>query len=727
MEIKRDILWRVYLCFLLVVLVCIVIVGKAFYIQQVQGDYWESMSDSLHQKIQEIAADRGTIYSDNGQMLSTSIPQFDVYIDFEADGLREKNGKRFTENLDSLSYGLAELFKDKTAAMYKQLLKEGYRKGSRYFSLKKGISYRTYQKLLKLPLVREGRNKSGFIAETKNIRLNPYQILAYRTIGLNRSNSQKVGLEGTYDSVLKGTPGKRLVRFIAGGVAVPVDESADIDPENGKDIITTLDTHIQEIAENALMKMMVSNEATHGCAIVLEVKTGKIKAIANLGRTPNGNYWENFNYAVAPTEPGSIFKLATMLALLEDNKTSLDAPIDLHGGHWAINGRVVNDAENHGNVANVKEAFEVSSNVGMAELVYNAYKNNPMQFINHLKKIGLGSLTGVDIKGERHPFLYTPQSKLWSATTLPWMAFGYNTLISPLAIAMLYNAVANDGVMMKPYLVSAFAKEGQVIKQIEPTKLRTIADSTVIKKLQSLVYGVCNDKHGTGYTLLKDLPFKLCGKTGTALVADGKNGYSSKIYQSAFAGYFPADDPQYTCVVEIVNKPHAAHYYGAAVAGPVFKEIAERLYTLYVRRNNPNHYAGLDSLKKVASDYSFVGKTSAFKTVANTLGWKYQYATKDEDAIWSRFYNNNQSESYLAPLGSVQTGFKKGLNGNKMPDLSGMGLKDALYICEGLGLKVDVKGFGRVSKQSLDAGAPVEKGQVVQLYLGDPPKQGTQG
>ena len=723
MEIKRDILWRVYLCFLLVVLVCVVIVGKAFYIQQVQGSYWESMSDSLHQKIQEIDADRGTIYSDNGQMLSTSIPQFNIYIDFEADGLREKNGKRFTENLDSLSYGLANLFKDKTASMYKQQLKEGYRKGSRYYSLKKGISYRKYQKLMELPLVREGRNKSGFIAETKNIRLNPYHILAYRTIGLNRSNSQKVGLEATYDSVLKGTPGKRLVRFIAGGVAVPVDESADIDPENGKDIITTIDTHMQEITENALMKMMVSNEATHGCAIVLEVKTGKIKAIANLGRTPDGNYWENFNYAVTPTEPGSIFKLATMLALLSDKKTSLSDPIDLHGGHWPINGRVVNDAESHGNVENVKEAFEVSSNVGMAELVYKNYKDNPMQFINHLNKIGLGSLTGVDIMGERHPFIYTPQSKLWSATTLPWMAFGYNTMISPLGIAMLYNAVANNGVMMKPYLVSAYAKEGQITRQIQPTALRRIADSTVVSQLQSLVYGVCNDKHGTGYRLLKDLPFELCGKTGTALVADGKNGYGSKIYQSAFAGYFPADDPQYTCVVEIVNKPHAAKYYGAAVAGPVFKEIAERLYTLFVRRNNPNHYAALDSLKKVDNRFSYVGKTSSFKTIANTLGWRYAPTGKKSAAVWSRYYNNDQPVSYLSPLGAEQKGFEQGLKGNKMPDLNGMGLKDALYICEGLGLKVDAKGFGRVSSQSLVAGAPVERGQVIRLELGGSSKK----
>jgi cell division protein FtsI (penicillin-binding protein 3) len=208
------------------------------------------------------------------------------------------------------------------------------------------------------------------------------------------------------------------------------------------------------------------------------------------------------------------------------------------------------------------------------------------------------------------------------------------------------------------------------------------------------------------------------------MVAEGKNGYSSKIYQSAFAGYFPADDPQYTCVVEIVNKPHAARYYGAAVAGPVFKEIAERLYTLFVRRNNPNHYAGLDSLKKVAGTYSFIGKQSSFQTVANTLGWKYQFTTKDQDQTWARFYNDNQPQSYLAPLGNLQDGFQNGLKGNKMPDLSGLGLKDALYICEGLGLKVDVQGFGRVSGQSLAAGASVEKGQVVQLALGDSPKQG---
>lgn len=708
MDVKRDILFRVYICFIAIILVCVVIVGKAFYIQQVQGNYWEGMSDSLHQKIQEIDADRGTIYSDNGQMLSTSIPEFDIYIDFGADGLREKNGKRFKENVDSLSIGLANLFKDRTADTYKQLLINGYQHAYRYFSLEKGISYRTYQKLQKLPLVRQGRNKSGFISETKNIRLNPYQILAYRTIGLNRANSQNVGLESTYDSTLKGTPGKRLVRFIAGGVAVPVDPSADIEPKNGNDIITTIDTHIQEITENALMKMMVGNQATHGCAIVMEVKTGKIKAIANLGRTSNGTYWENYNYAVTPTEPGSIFKLATMLSLLEDKKTTLDAPINLEGGHWLINGRTVNDAESHGNVDNVKQAFEVSSNVGMAKLVYSAYKDDPMQFINHLIKLGLDSLTGIDIAGERHPFIYTPSSKLWSATTLPWMAFGYNTLISPLGITMLYNAIANNGTMMKPYLVSDITSGGNVIKHIDSVVLRQVADSNIVRQLQSCLYGVCNDPHGTGYTLLKGLPFKLCGKTGTALVADGAKGYADKIYQAAFAGYFPADDPQYTCVVEIVNKPHAANYYGASVAGPVFKEIAERLYTLYVRRNNKNRYAALDSLKQSNLVYSYTGSSYDFEDVANVLGIKYN-SNITPNTPWARFYSDSSSTDKLTALNLT--------NGKQMPNLSGLGLKDALYVCESMGLRVNVKGIGRVTQQSISAGTSIEKGQVINIVL----------
>lgn len=708
MDVKRDILWRVYLCFIVMIVLGATIVGKAFYIQQVQGKYWESMSDSLHQKIQEIAADRGTIYSDNGQMLSTSIPQFDVYIDFGADGLREKSGKRFKENLDSLSIGLADLFKDKNADAYKQLLRDGYRREVRYYPLKKNVNYRQYQALLKLPLIREGRNKSGFIAEINNIRLNPYQMLGYRTIGLYRTNSQSVGLEATYDTLLKGTPGKRLVRFIAGGVAIPVDEAADIEPQNGKDIISTIDIHMQEIAENALMKMMVGNQAKHGTAIVIDVKTGQIKAIANLGIQKDGSYWEDMNYAILPTEPGSIFKLATMLALLEDHKIHLNDPINLDGGHWTINGRTVNDAEDDENANNVLQAFEASSNVGMAKLVYYNYASHPEQFVNHVKKLGLGNLTGVDITGERHPYISTPGDKIWSATTLPWMAFGYSNLISPLGIAMLYNAIANNGKMMKPYLVSDIMYDGNVVKHIDPVQTRVVADSNVVRLLQQCLYGVCNDPHGTGYTLLKDLPFKLCGKTGTALVAQGSHGYADKIYQSAFAGYFPADNPQYTCVVEIVNSPHSRIYYGAAVAGPVFKEIAERLYTLYVRRTSQNQYAILDSLKPVKNNYNYLGSANELQTFANNFGIKYT-GTISANTEWAMLSGDSDNTDKLQP---------QSLAANKsMPNLSGMGLKDALYLCESLGLKVNVKGVGRVTQQSLMSGVPVARGQRIDLVL----------
>ncbi len=408
MEIKKDILWRVYLCFLAIAVICAFVIGKAFYIQQVQGAYWHSMSDSMHTRIEEVDAERGTIYSEDGQMLSTSIPQFDIYVDFKADGLLNNNGKIFKNNVDSLSICLANLFKDKSANQYRSLLNNGYKTKSRYFLLKKKVSFDEYQQLKTFPLVRLGKNSSGFIAEVQNIRLNPYQLLAFRTIGLERQNAQKVGLEQTYDTLLKGTAGKRLVRYISGGVAVPVNEDYDIQPKNGKDIITTLDSRIQEITENALMKMMISNEAEHGCAIVMEVKTGKIKAIANLGRQPNGSYWEDFNYAMTPTEPGSTFKLATLISILEDKKVTLNSTVNLEGGVWTINGRTVYDSEKHDaeeSNTNVKRAFELSSNVGLAKLAYGSYASNPAQFVNHLKALHLDSVTGIDLYGER-PAVY---------------------------------------------------------------------------------------------------------------------------------------------------------------------------------------------------------------------------------------------------------------------------------------------------------------------------------
>ncbi|MDE3235723.1 MAG: transpeptidase family protein [Bacteroidota bacterium] len=702
MDVKRDILWRVYLSYIVVAIVGLVIFGKAVYIQQVQGKHWRSLSDSLHQKIVEVDAERGTIYSEDGQMLSTSIPQFDVYIDFAADGLREKNGKRFKENIDSLSYCLAGLFKDQSALAYKRVLQQGYVDKDRYFLLKRNISYRDYQQLKSFPLVRLGKNKSGFIAEDKSIRLNPYKNLAFRTIGLAR-DSFKVGLEMTYDSVLKGKSGNRLVRYIAGGVSVPVEGGYESEAEDGKDIVTTLDVFIQEVAEEALMKEMIKNEAEHGCALVMETKTGKIKAIANLGRRSDGNYYEDFNYAISPTEPGSTFKLATMIALLEDKKVSLNSTVNLEGGTWKVADRTVFDSEKHGRYeVTVKQAFELSSNVGMAKLALFNYGSAPSQFIRHLHQLRMDTLTGIDLTGERSPVIFKPGSRFWSATTLPWMAFGYNILVSPLQTLTLYNAVANNGVMMRPYLVSTIKDQGVALREIEPRVVdEKICSEATLKQLKECLEGVCTE--GTAKELFKGSSYKVAGKTGTALVANGSRGYEDHIYQSSFAGYFPADNPQYTCVVVIKNKPFAQVFYGASVAGPVFKEIADRLYTTFVKQSN---YASQKNIRKDSSVFSYAGYGTDVKDVMKSLSWNF----KDSSGIDMDWVNVS------ARNGSVVVANRK-TDVNKMPLLKGLGLKDAVYVCEEMGLKVDVKGRGRVVEQSVLAGQSIAKGQMIKIIL----------
>ena len=702
MEVKKDILWRVYLSYIVMVVICLLIFGKAVYIQQVQGVQWRNMSDSLHQKIQEISADRGTIYSEDGQMLSTSIPQFSIYIDFAADGLREKSGVRFRDNLDSLSYNLAKLFNDKSEADYKRLLQQGFKSRDRYFQLQKNISYRQYQALKHFPLVRSGKNKSGFIVDEQTIRLNPYKLLAYRTIGLDRENAQKIGLEQTYDTLLKGATGRRLVRYIAGGVSIPVDD-AQIEPENGKDIVTTLDVFMQEVTEQALMKMMVSNEAEHGCAIVMETKTGKIKAIANLGKRPSGEYSEDFNYAISPSEPGSTFKLATMMSLLEDKKITLNSIVNLNGGTWPINGQVVYDAEQHGRFeVTVKDAFALSSNVGMAKLAWQNYSSNPNQFLRHLHNMRLDTLTGIDITGERNSVIHKPGSKYWSATTLPWMAFGYNLEVTPLQTATLYNAVANNGKMMRPYLLNAVKEEGEIIKQYQPKALvDNVCSQVTVKQLQACLEAVCTD--GTAKELFKNSTYKVAGKTGTALVANGNRGYADKIYQTSFAGYFPANNPQYTIVVVIKNKPNAILHYGASVAGPVFKEIADRLYTNYVKQ--VNYIAKVD--KKIDSSYfNYTGAKQDIKQVSSVLKIIYLDSNVATDE-WSNISGSR---------GSVEFTSKK-IDHKTMPQLKGMGLKDVVVLCENMGLKVNAKGKGKVAAQSITAGQVFAKGQILNIEL----------
>lgn len=678
-----------------------VVLGRALYIQNVEGNYWRSKSDSLHTRIVNLEAERGTIYSEDGSMLSTSIPFFNIYIDFGAEGLQEKNGKRFRENVDSLSIALAGLFKDQSAQGYKKLLQEGFRKKDRYFLLRKDLSFEQYKALRNFPLVRQGRNKSGFIADVKSKRLNPFGLLANRTIGLARENAQNVGLERTYDSLLRGETGKRLVRFISGGVAVPV-EGYEVEPENGKDLVTTLDVNIQDIAENALLKEMIESEAEHGTCIVMEVATGKVKAIANLGKRSDGEYWEDLNYAIRASEPGSTFKLATLLAALEDNKVHIGSHVNLEGGVWKVNGRTVYDSEKHNRTdVTVQQAFELSSNVGMAKLAATYYAKSPMQLIDHMKRLRLNQLSGIGLVGETSPVIKTPKSKTWSATSLPWMAFGYEVLVSPLQTLMLYNAVANNGKMMKPYLVEEIRKNGIAVQHFEPEVLEEkICSEPTLRQLKTCLEGVVTN--GTAKSLQSPF-YRFAGKTGTALVANGNRGYSDHIYQSSFAGYFPAEQPVYSCIVVIKNKPYAVKYYGAAVAGPVFREIADKLFAMQAQVN-PARTVALPA--KDSSKFFYSGSAEDVKTVYSHFTLPFR------DSVNRQRWTDVQSDSNFQPVLK-----KKILDAGTMPNLKGMGLKDALYLLEARNLKVQVRGLGKVVAQSVEAGKPITAKQTIVIDL----------
>ncbi|NIG53203.1 transpeptidase family protein [Chitinophaga sp. Cy-1792] len=700
MDVKKDILWRVYLCLIGMALFGVAILAKIFYIQNVQGAYWRSIADSLHTRYVALDADRGTIYSEEGRMLSTSIPYFDIRIDFAADGLRDKQGRVFRENLDSLSLCLSQMFNDRSDAEYKNLLKEGYKSKDRYFLLKRDVPFNQYQAMRQFPMFRLGKNKGGMIAETKSKRINPFKLLANRTIGLARANSQSVGLERTYDDYLKGVTGKRLMRRIAGGTYVPV-EGYDIEPENGRDIVTTIDVNMQDIVETALMNMMTQNEAEHGTCILMEVKTGKIKAIANLGKATDGSYWEDMNYALQVGEPGSVFKLATVISVLEDKFATMNTMVNMDGGKWKVGRRTVFDSEPHPGPQNVtvKHAFELSSNVGMAKLAVQFYSKQPNNFVGHLKKLKLDQITGIDLIGEGHPVIKNTNSRTWSNTTLPWMAFGYEVLVSPLQTCMLYNAVANNGKMMKPYLVNSIMEYGQVVKQFEPTVvLDSICSKSTLSQVRQMLAGVVTN--GTARKLQSQY-YTFAGKTGTALVANGSRGYADKIYQASFAGYFPANDPQYTCVVVIKNKPHALRFYGASVAGPVFREVADRLFAMAVEKQSPMQATlQLDSTIAMKN-----GKGADWNTILSAL--QLPAASTPARNTWVSANVENKKvnfETVAQPKGAV-------------PDVTGMGLKDALYLLENAGLRVVIKGAGKVKTQSLPGGTKIGTEQTIVIEL----------
>jgi cell division protein FtsI (penicillin-binding protein 3) len=723
MEIRKDILWRVYLSFIGIILLGVAVLGRAFYIQSAEGRFWKDMGEKMHLRYFPVNAPRGSIYSEDGNMLSTSVPIYDVFIDFTAEGLRKDNGKLFKKYLDSVTLCLAGLFADnpqnkavvkKAAAQLKREFQQAYDDGEDYYPFRRRISFQQYIAMREFPLLRKGPNSSGFIFHPRDKRIYPYGLMANRTIGISRDSAKSnVGLELSYDSFLRGTSGQQLMRRIAGSY-VPV-EGAELDPENGKDIITTLDTYIQNVAEDALLRKLESNNSLHGTVIVMETSTGKIKAIANLGRTTDSagvvvdsTFGEIYNYATGKaTEPGSIFKLATLLALIDDKHVDKNTVVNLEGGRKKFANLTIRDSHKPAkNEVTVKEAFLESSNVAFAKLADQYYGNRPEKFTDRLHQLKLDEVMDIGIKAvSGKPTIKKPTNRSWSGTTIPYMAHGYEELVTPMHMLCLYNAIANKGIMMKPYLVNAIRELGIDVKTFTPTVLvpKVCSEETLVQ-LQECLRAVVDSVHGTGHADLFDSSYAIAGKTGTAVSARDNKGYNkgNKIYQSSFVGYFPADNPRYSMAVVIQNSRESRQYYGAKVAGTVFKQISDRIYNHYLGRKSNISADPADTLL-----YSSSAVTSDFKVLTATLGIRYADSTTGGD--W-RTMNTaaGQSTLFSSPL-QIGTAL--------VPDLTGLGLKDAVQIAENKGMTVSVSGKGRVVNQSLKPGLQLNKGQQITLFL----------
>ncbi|MGZ4037688.1 MAG: peptidoglycan D,D-transpeptidase FtsI family protein, partial [Bacteroidia bacterium] len=584
MENKKDILSRAYLVYIFMCVFAFAILYRIFVIQFKEGDIWQQKAQAFNTKVFEIEAVRGNIFDVNSNLLATSLPYYEVGVDINAPGIDDK---LFSEKKDSLALMLSRLLQDKTKKEYAKILKDARNSGDRYVILKRNVSYRDLQTLKTFPIFKRGR-KGGLVTLQTNKRERPFQLLAARTIGLARQGVKPVGLEGAFDSTLTGISGKRLMQKIAGDVWRPINDENEVEPKDGSDLYTTIDVNIQDVAEHALFKALVSNNASHGCAVLMEVKTGEIKAIANLARDKNdsSSYSESLNYALGyATEPGSTFKLASMLAVIDDYNVSLEEKVFVGDGKCMFSNLEMKDSHAPETpTLTVQRIFETSSNVGVAKLITKYYSKNPQQFIDKLNSFNLDRPLGLVIPGEGIPRIKQTKDKDWYSTSLPWISHGYESVITPMQTLTLYNAVANGGRMVKPKFVREIKRNGVVVRKFETEVLsEQIVKKETVEKAKLLLEGVV--KSGSGKRL-NITAFKVGGKTGTAVIAKtgkrtGKTSYGTggdKTYQASFVGYFPADNPLYTCIV-IINSPSNGNYYANVVAGPVFKEIAEKVYS----------------------------------------------------------------------------------------------------------------------------------------------------
>lgn len=708
MEIKRDILWRIYLVYFLICLFAVSVLVKVFVIRFYEGDVLKQKALHLNTKYFNIDAVRGNIFASDGSLLATSVPYYDIGMDVNTDYLTDKI---FYSGVGALSDSLANLFKEQTSAEYKQLLVKARKSGKRFVQIKRRASYKELQALKRFPLFNKGRNKGGFVYMQTNIRTRPFRTLAARTIGYSREGIAPVGLEGAYDNYLRGVSGQRLMQKIAGGVWMPLNDENEVEPQDGCDLVSTIDINIQDVAEYALLKQLQQHNAEYGTVILMEVKTGEIKAIANLSRNDtNQQFYERYNYAIgATTEPGSTFKLASLIVGMEDGFFDLNDTINIENGVKYYYGVPVKDSHApKKNKVSVQEVFEESSNVGVAKLITDNYAKNPQKFVDGLVKLGISTPLKLSIPGEGVPKIRDTKDKEWSGVSLPFMSIGYESTIAPIHTLTLYNAVANNGKMVKPLFVREITKRGKTVKKFNTEVINEkICSKKTIDKAKKMLEGVV--LNGTAQSLAS-ANYSIAGKTGTAQIARGGAGYKDGLkvsYRASFVGYFPADNPKYSCIV-MVSAPSNDVYYGALVAGPVFKEIADKVYSTSLEIHSAVNRQGLAESKKMPETH----KGDAHDSKAALKQLNIPFVCRDNDADWV-VMRPNENKKIQVESSSPDEILKKGL----MPDLKGMLAKDAVYLLENNGVKVTLSGRGVIKNQSIEPGKPFVKGINIQLEL----------
>ena len=659
---KKHIINRTYIVSVLILILAVSVVFKLVNIQFVKGDYYIGLSEQNNIKNIIIPANRGSVYSSGGKLLATSVPKYDIRFDALA-----PSDKNFNENLTDLSNSLSEYY-NKPASFYMQLLRNARESKNRYLLIARNLGYNDHLLIKNFPLFKLGSYRGGVIIEQKTKRDYPMGGVAQRTIGYERKDDQgnitRPGIDGAFGSkYLKGTDGKRLSQKIGKGQWKPIEDFNQIEPQDGLDIYTTIDVKIQDVAHFALLEQLEKFKADHGSVVVMEVSTGEVKAISNLGRTSVGTYYEKLNYAIGEShEPGSTFKLMGMVAALEDKVVDTSDVIDTEAGVLTFYGRNVRDSKRGGyGKISVAKAFEVSSNTAMVKLITDNYKENPTKFIDRLYSMGLNKTLDLPILGEGIPKITHPSDKKnWDGLDLPWMAFGYGISITPLQTLAFYNAIANDGVMLKPRFlreVKDFDKSVEVFNKeiINPS----ICSKETAKKVQKMMQNVVEKKHGTAHNIYSP-SFSMAGKTGTCQTEYWKE---SGLYISSFAGYFPVENPKYSCIVVIHKPDKEIGYYGNIVAAPVFKKIAQKIYS----------------------------------------------ETAIEDRLKGIEITELESEN-KTPINSIE-------NRSIMPNVTKLNLSDAIALLENLGLVVEISGNGIKINQSVKSGSKIKKNQKVILKL----------